>query len=155
MTRFSTLLLVLAFSFFSIFQGCEQDEKKDEPPQTCVSSQGGEAADTQAGAEVCQPAGEQAGETPAGEDPAGEAVSGESAGELAAGDAPLPDQGVDVAGEAVAGELVAGETLAGEAVAGEAAAGEVTESHDCAGEEPSEEGCVEPEVLPAGEESGE
>jgi len=146
MTRFSTLLLVLAFSFFSIFQGCEQDEKKDEPPQTCVSSQGGEAADTQAGAEVCQPAGEQAGETPAGEDPVGE---------LAAGDAPLPDQGVDVAGEDVAGELVAGETLAGEAVAGEAAAGEVTESHDCAGEEPSEEGCVEPEVLPAGEESGE
>ena len=146
MTRFSTLLLVLAFSFFSIFQGCEQDEKKDTPPQTCVSSQGGEVADTQAGAEVCQPAGEQAGEAAAGEDPAGE---------LAAGDAPLPDQGVDVAGEAVAGELVAGETLAGEAVAGEAAAGEVTESHDCAGEEPSEEGCAEPEVLPAGEESGE
>ena len=85
MKKFSTLLLVLLFSLASIFQGCEDDEKKEEPPQVRVSLEGGEEADTQGGEE----AGQQAGEEVAGED--------------------LPlDQGVSDAGELVGDQDVSG-----------------------------------------------
>ena len=90
MKKFTTLLLVLLFSLASVFQGCEDDEKKEEPPQVRVSLEGGEEAGTQAGEE----AGQQAGEVAGGEEVAGE-------------DLPL-DQGVSDAGELVGDQDVSG-----------------------------------------------